>query len=473
MLRSNETITMEVVKKKIDAAEAVLTRCFDLLLDMKHGRNVDVALTTFQPLLAECLYELMQFYQKLQQEKRNQIALKAEYNPERFREIMKDNADYSRVVSDAIKIGKSLGDAFAWMFYCNNRDELDKHFEHDSTGLFVAGIGGRGELEFIKNNSNIDGLYVIYHGMTDMLRVGDFSLYANGIGIVGIGELKTKEEGEKLVVTANITSKVRFEVSAFAEANQSIPAEKIKELQKDFPNLSKQMETQMNLLEAEESEHSSNHYVTYEHALLDSLSADFPVAINQDNSVLLIATWSRQLSLFDVLYVKETVELPSGLTETVQKIMKTDSPHNEAVISYIDTQMNHLRFPIFWWNIGDNICKDIYFKQVVIATVFNPAKLLRHFVDAGFRVNSMGRLNEVALEKQLDGRKMHFEHFESICDLVKHSLMKTENVFALVQEIIHAGENDEISVNTRMNMHIHLSNVGMIASDKDDQHKTV
>ena len=60
-------------------------------------------------------------------------------------------------------------------------------------------------LEFIKNNQTIDGLFVVYHGITDMLRVGDFSLYANGIGIVGVGELKSQREGDHISVTANIT----------------------------------------------------------------------------------------------------------------------------------------------------------------------------------------------------------------------------------------------------------------------------
>ena len=115
-----------------------------------------------------------------------------------------------------------------------NRPELDMHFEHPSTGLFVAGIGGKGEIEFIKNNQNLDGLFVVYHGITDMLRVGDFSLYANGMGIVGVGELKSQRKGDCISITANITSKVNIKTPAEVVNSDLSFEERIKLLQRVF-----------------------------------------------------------------------------------------------------------------------------------------------------------------------------------------------------------------------------------------------
>ena len=119
-----ELISKEVVKEKIDRAEKMLDECFGFLMDLKHVRDDLVpAITEFQPRLADCLHILMRFYQELQTEKKELISKKKEYDDAKFREIMKINAAYSKVVRTTIEIGKSLGDAFAWFFYQDNRSE--------------------------------------------------------------------------------------------------------------------------------------------------------------------------------------------------------------------------------------------------------------------------------------------------------------------------------------------------------------
>ena len=66
-----ELITKEKVKEKIDNANMILNQCFNMLMDIKHARNnlLD-SMLNFQPLLAECLYELMSFYQELKTEEK-------------------------------------------------------------------------------------------------------------------------------------------------------------------------------------------------------------------------------------------------------------------------------------------------------------------------------------------------------------------------------------------------------------------
>lgn len=145
-------ITKEFVKEKISSAETTLDECFEMLLDFKHGRgDLGDILANFQPKLAECLYQLMQFYHELQKEKKHLISQKEKYSKQEFSTMMANNASFSKVVSQTIEIGKNLGDAYVWFFFRDNRSELDKHFQHNTTGLYVGGIGGLGELEFIKN----------------------------------------------------------------------------------------------------------------------------------------------------------------------------------------------------------------------------------------------------------------------------------------------------------------------------------
>ena len=60
-------ISEETVKRNIDAAEETLNKCFGMLMDIKHASDtLGDAVMNFQPLLADCLYDMMGFYQKLQ-----------------------------------------------------------------------------------------------------------------------------------------------------------------------------------------------------------------------------------------------------------------------------------------------------------------------------------------------------------------------------------------------------------------------
>ena len=275
-----ELITKEKVKEKINNANDILNKCFNMLMDIKHARdNLLDSLLNFQPLLAECLYELMSFYQELKTEEKSLIKDKKEYTLDTFKGIMKENATFSKIVSEVINIGKSLGDAFAWFFYRNNRKELDDHFRHNKTGLYVSGLGGYGELQFVKNTKFIDGLFVLYHGITSMLRVGDFSLCDIQQGVLGIGEIKTKQDGENFVSTVNISSKVNIDSSKiYPESGLKISdSGSNKEITKDFPKLSQQLKIQDNLLKSKDAEFSSKYYLDYEYDLIKKLTPSTPL----------------------------------------------------------------------------------------------------------------------------------------------------------------------------------------------------
>lgn len=139
-----ELITYQKAKLTIDRAEETLKKCFDMLMSIKHpSEALGDSLINFQPILSDCLYELMAFYQELQTEKDYIISQKSIWVEERFKSTIKTNAKYLKVVKEVITIGKSLGDAFAWFFYAKNHQELDEHFEHPSTGLFVAELVGK------------------------------------------------------------------------------------------------------------------------------------------------------------------------------------------------------------------------------------------------------------------------------------------------------------------------------------------
>jgi len=175
--------------------------------------------------------------------------------------------------------------------------------------------------------------------------------------------------------------------------------------------------------------------------------------------------WALHLN---VLYVQENPDIPRELTEGTRRLVEIENPHNSAVIGEIDTRMFYSRIPILWWPIGDDICKNIYFRRVSVSTVFNPAKLIQRFVDEGFTVVGSGDIQKIKFEKAYGNRRLQFQNFGSLCDLISHSLMKTEDVFLSSKEIICACERGDIPVNSKVDMHIQLHNFGEQITDEEE-----
>ena len=411
-----------------------------MLFEFKQGEgDFGAILYDFQPKLADCLYDLMSFYKMLQNEKQQLIAAKKHYDKKEFSELMSRNASFSKTVSKTIELGKNLGDAFAWFFFCDNRTELDKHFDHEPTGLFV-----------------------LYHGITTMLRIGDFSLYDTRLGIVGVGELKTMRNGDKLNIAANVTSKVKLCIDGAKHISNSKSFEcNIQRLQNDFPKLRNQLSMHSELMKAEGSTKSDEIYAEYEYGLLDQLQQNNSMAINSDKSLLLLAQYSQFDNLFSILSQKEdAIKPPDNFFENAQNLITNCNDLDSFIIGHIANQVNRLSIPILWWNISNKLCRDIYFGKVSIITVFNPAKLLMCYVNDGFTVSMGCEFKNIKITKEFQNNEISIGNFESICYLITNGLMKTNAVYESARLITKAIEAGEFEPNTSISMQIHLNNFG-------------
>lgn len=432
-----------------------------MLLSFKHSEvDFKELFTSFQPSLAECLYKLMTFYQKLHQEEKDIVSMKTSIDADIFPVIMKTNAQFQKIIKTTIEIGKNLGDAFVWFFYIDNREELDKHFEHKATGLYVGGIGGLGELNFIKNKQFIDRYYVVYHGITNILRIGDFTLYDFDKGFVGVGELKTKKENDELKVSASITSKVNIDLPPSQDDEKTFD-DWIKDLQKDFPKIKEQIGVHSELMKLKPIDNSSDVSTDYEYDLINLMSEDSPITINKDNSLLLLGTWSKYDSLFERLSnIEETTALPDNFNDKVSTLTKPESIYNEFILGKLNITTTILSIPLLWWDIEDEKCRDLYFYKLEVATIFNPAKLLQKYVDDGFKIIDFGELKKIKIQKEFDGKRIRLERFDAICYLVVNSLMETNKVYESSKLVSDTIQNQGFTQNTKVDLKIHLDNFG-------------
>lgn len=450
-------ISEEEAKREINKAEKILSKSFDRLLALKRAdKNFKDYILTFQPELAECLYGLMTFYRKLKTEARDIISKKRLYSLEEFSKLMAQNKKFADTVKKAIEMGKRLGDAFVWFFYQGNLSELEKHFNHESTGLFVAGIGGRGEIEFIKNTPVLNGCLVLYHGITSMLRIGDFSLYGFDMGIVGIGELKSEQVGQNIEVRAYITSKIKLDFELQSDAlSKTQLAEKPALNPVVAARLKKQLPIHKKALHTRKADMEISKIAHFEYNLIDELEQN-DVVLNNDKSLLLLATRAKTSGLFEMLNENDDGVLPECLHSMAEQMILPNSAYNRFIVGAITTNMSYSRKPILWWEIHDNVCKSIYFGRLRISTVFNPAQMIQHYVDKGYSVVNSTNMRQIKLRKIVDDYKTEFGNFEMLFDLISHSLLKTEYVIELSDKVIADTENGKFPPNAKIDMITHL-----------------
>ena len=139
-------------------------KCWDILAGIKgNTSNFDLnEFFDFQFILSHCLFSLDSYYRRITQEEKEVIRKKGQVDFKWFKKRLKDLAFYKKLIKKSIKMGKELGDYFAWIFYSNAPDYLEKNFKHELM-MHTRGIGGLGGFEFIKNLKIIEGNFVLYH----------------------------------------------------------------------------------------------------------------------------------------------------------------------------------------------------------------------------------------------------------------------------------------------------------------------
>ena len=421
----------------INKAECELNGCFNYLMAFKHGKldNADPILL-FQPKLADCLYELMKVYQSICKEEQSFIIKKGIYDATDFSDRMAECAKYKDAIKILIDIGKALGDGFAWFFYKDSQQELDKQFNHKDNGLFPLGIGGKGEIEFIRSNQNLGGYFTLYHSITNMLRIGDFSLCTIDGKLVGVGELKSERQGNVLCINAYITSKVVIKAI-------DNPEETIRNVVPNPERLQRQLQQQEGFLKKEKISGFKADIVTdYQYDLIDkALSSNNMVSISDDKSmlVLLIREGGNLSSILlndnnlDESYVKI-------IQTAVQEIIINGCSYNSLHFGVIDLKMSPFRKPIIWWELNDEIIKQIIFKQLQVLTVVN----LGHFYD---RLEKMGYTIEETDTTVKNGmyrisRKMgkgvsRLEEPKMFIDLIYHDFIKMDTIIDTIDKYIN------------------------------------
>jgi len=465
-------LNTEEMKAVIDKAEKELNECFQLFMLIKNGKfeNIDPFLQ-FQPKLADCMYELMQQYKKIIKKEREMVSQKKNYDADGFNKIMREFDKGKKAIKKAMETGKAMGDGFAWFFYRNSPEELEKHYEHEENAMFVTGIGGRGEIEFIRKTQKMDGLFVLYHSITNMLRVGDFSLCSVDGHVIGLGELKSRLVNDHFNITAYVTSRIKLN-------NQDIgKKDYVENGQKVNPSpqrLERQLEGQEKLLTKNAGEtKKGDRTIAYQYGLIkEALDSPGEVSISDDNSMVVLAVQGEG-SLWEVLTTEceAILDNQEEILQMVQKTIMDHSDYNMILYQQIDLDMQPFREPILWWELSDDIIHGILFHKIEVLTIYNVGHFYEKLNALGYTIekHNSAQTEKITykITKKLGQGILQVEAVHMLLDLIVHDFIPQDEIVNCIEmsvgEVLKTGESQ-----IKMNFRLHQNLFGHPKEGKDE-----
>ena len=417
--------------EKVEEIEKELREVALVMLEFKKGISISIdTISDFQVTLAECLYKAMSIYNDISKKEKDYIKIKKSLETGAFSEKMKNWKKQKFEIKELINTGKSLGDALAYMFYRDSIEELEKHYEHSDNGLFVSGIGGIGEIEFIKANPTINGYLVLYHSITNMLRIGDFSLCSLTGKVVGIGEIKSvyKSEESKFVSSIYMSSRVKLDIEA--EDGEEIYGKSTKEKVKT------QIEKQNTLLMSNFGNiiKDKRKMDTQDFLIMMACNNEKGIVYNENKDTMVMTITEEEYEAS-----KDIDDLLGAKIDNMANNLMKNSLYNCIRMSQIGKVYKPYRKPIVWWNLDDDIIINVLFNKSMIFSVVNLASYYEHLIANGFYVEI--REDEIVVGKRCGKHYINLKAFEMIEDLMVHELYMREDIAEMANSIVENVQN--------------------------------
>ena len=457
----------------LDHADIAFQDCWLTLSRMKSVQLDSAAgerLLKFQPTLAEALFRLDKLRRVALQESRALIERKRQLNSDWFANRIRTLARYRLAVDDAIKIGRTIGDAFAWFFYIESQDIIEQHAQHVPVSGMPDGIGGKGELEFIKH-AHTPGYMLLYHGVTTFLRVGDISfVHLATWRVVALGELKSQKVApNQLRITLHMLGTDRDRMPFADPVVNIVPGAKQPagtplslDAQARLKRQMKAMGAAMEPQTTEGNEEVRDSYQTDElRTLADDLRFTSHAYVQVGAGLLITAVRPRVANslrgrvLSDVSGEKIVQKL-SGLTKRVVGIMRPLPSENFLFIGELDTGVVLGHRPLFWSSIDAQFLKSLYFKEIITVTCYNPghlfAKLRKH--DFAVQVAAGARAPLFTVSKRIGNHQFAVPDMAFFLGLVQNNMFREDKVIEMVLALAARASSGELPDNARIQLAI-------------------
>jgi hypothetical protein len=459
------------IREVLDRAEQQLSDAWSILATFRSAKP-SPRIIEFQSILLTVLVDLEEARNDIGKERKTYIARKTSYNAAWFTRRMSQLAQYEDMLTGASGIARALGDAFAWFFYQFDRGLLAEHAKCQVSNIPPLTLGGRGERAFLHSVKHMEGRLVLHHGITTILRLGDFSLIdLKTLRVAGIGELKTVGvDGNALQIEARVlTTNERLNLQTRAASSDS--SAKRYALPPSFRDrLGRQIRRMEGALkEADKTRARMSRVGELPSGGIDELNkllararcGRFTAARVTEGLVVLVYK-QRRGALRHRLSPRQRVPT-ERLDDTVARAffdtLVRDSEHNAGIFGSLlyderSRPVLHLgTIPLFWWwDVDLQQIRKLLFQETIVITLFNPAPLLARLEAAGLQVRKRRPPYDFSLEHREGSTALTLENFEYFARLIAYSLFTEAEVEALVRDMIAEARRLGLEPGTRVNL---------------------
>lgn len=463
---------MKITKKNVclvlNEIQEKHSSLFDDLILLKNfnSKKFDIkSLSQFQYNLGLTLYRLAATRKEIIAEEKKLILQKKKVNAKWFVSRMKLFKKFKDGIDQCIIIGKSLGDVFVVHFYQLNLPELFNNLDFEPNQIFPTGIGGIGELKLIQNHFLINRHFLILHGISNLLRVGDVSIFNMDDGrLTSIGEIKTKSVGENKISLSlsAVEVKDRKFFSEMQWNNISVDNEDPYKDYFDPERFKRQMNKTYRFLQSHNPKDPKDQKVVYEKYHVKELEevvegmGKRPFSILKINSSLLysaVKTSSNKISkrIFKKEDAGKLKKYEGEIERYINSIFDKDRPNHPIRYGSIHFDKNHNTnlligtLPLFWYRIKPSVLKEIYFHNVFVVTLFNPTSLYSRLNEKGIEFIKDERSGKYFIGKKIGKAMLKFERFTYFLYLIENCLHTEEAVISLISEVVTLTESHKDS----------------------------
>lgn len=464
------------VEETVGGAERAFNICWSTFVEMKEFQS-DVAhvgrMLDFQPQLCKALLDLDRLYSELSLTRKSLLRHKKRYNSEWLRGQLRFIGRAQNTLEYAIGVGKTLGDAFAWFWYRDAPRLLEQHANQPRQVHLPSGIGGIGELEFIRIAKAIGPHLVIYHGTTTILRLGDVSFVnLQDMTISGLGELKTwAVDASKLQLRMTIVgSPIVDSAEATLERAQSIPSQSPL-----LPRTQAQLDRQVKRMTEAIASGGGSHRPEGESLGIEVQHSELAQAIQSakrgrftfhpnGRGSLLVCYKSAAKTLYSRASAEESPDLSAKLRPVAKhtaRIVRRGSSRNHirvaGILYHCEPSASHLlgALPILWFPLPAHVLKQLLFREVDVTNVFNPAHLIHELEEAGCEFTGTGLCDLAIRRRGSDGREVYLTGLGYYFAMAHGYLWSDDAVKRAILRSLEVAERSGIESGGRIDIRIH------------------
>jgi len=454
-------VSKKQVAKVIDLSESTFKTCLDNLDQIKNirlNKRPDLAasgMLNFQILLARRLYAIEEQYRITKKEFRILNKRRQFLSTSYFKKRSTNLTNYLDALNQCIRIGKEIGDCFAWFFYHRDQDLLDEHLKNENDAHPTFGFGGKAEIEFLTRGAKIgDNYFTLYHGVTNYLRNGDFTIInLKTLRVNEIVELKSKRIHENCMELRLFSIGKNKSFIDSLSSGVKVDTEKNLDNEVYIERLEKQMNRISETIKHQKLEKDDKPLLWGSNYLYDLESKLISLTANQFHNFRVgkghVCTYYKSTKKLSSILLNGYSVTNTKMEEIHRMMNEIQTELKELNHSLVSTTLYHTNnyimpgtMPMYWHRINSKIIHDLYLQKSILNTIYNPAHFLKKLIEIGFTYETKGK--NLIIKKEIGSRTMVLKRYMFFVDLISMKLFKEDTIAEMLKTLVKKIENNEI-----------------------------